>query len=108
VRLSKSKSVSLEKKITRFIPQTKVWGFLAYNVLNKEKKRGGYRSGSDTPTTKKNSTIAVPSSVYVDPSKQVAIATIFIFPNPRIKPVFIFAVSPGARHGIFLSVAYLL
>jgi cytochrome c oxidase assembly protein Cox11 len=34
-RLSKSTLVDLEKKMTRFIPQTKVWGFLAYMALKK-------------------------------------------------------------------------
>jgi hypothetical protein len=35
-RLSKSTLVDVEKKMMRFILQTKVWGFLAYRALKKK------------------------------------------------------------------------
>ena len=65
--------------------------------MNDKKKEESYGRGSDTPTTKNKSTSAVPFSVQVTPCSQVAVATIVIFPSPRMRPVFIFAVPPGAR-----------
>jgi len=79
---------------------------LAYEIVNHRvlictKKGESYGRGSETPTTKNKITIAVPSSVQVTPSSQVAVATIVIFPSPRMRPVNIFAVPPGARLDMF-------